>query len=297
MPELVSDSSLWLLVAIALVVVIAFVVRTVSSIRAIARRPAASIAALRLHDRAAGSLGRAVAVVAYLIMAVALSWWGQDRDTDAGEWAVGITAVVTVFALILIERRWPVPGGTVRSADLRRRRLAEVLPRGGLLIAGGGLLLALGLIVLCGLVGRFSSDPMVTGQPPGQGWAWPSWARTAPQSLGVVAIMAPVALAVALLLRRPALAGFDRAIDLAYRRAGVDRILRVVSCYCLIAASFVVNDVKNVVLGPDYEFGVALNWLSVGLILAGLVSIELFRARPPGEPPATRPSVPVAATR
>lgn len=291
-----SDITWWPLVAVALVLVVVFVIRTVSSIRLIAHRPSASVGALRLHDRAAGALARAVAVVAWMLLVVVSSWWRRDSGAIVDESGVAIVAVVTVFTLMLIERRWPVPGGTVRSASLQRRSLIEVLPRGGLVILGVGLLLALGLTIACGVISQFPSDPVVAASSgSGHGSPWPGWGWALHLWIGIAVIAAVAAWAVALLLRRPALAGFDRAVDLAYRRAGVDRILRVLSCYCFIAASYVLNEVKNAIL-PDYQFGLVLDWLSAGLMLAGLVSIELFRTRPPGESGARGPSVRVVAT-
>jgi hypothetical protein len=273
----------WVLVAIALFLVVVFVVRTIWSIRLIARKPAASVEALRLHDRAAGSLGRATAIVSYLTVAIALESWRSGAGNGAAGWAVVIAAVVTVLVLILIERRWPAPGGTVRAASLQPRRPAEVLPRAGMAVTGAAVLLALGLIVVCGLTGQPSADRGATaaGTASGSGWPWPGWLTTAPLWIGMAVIGAVVALAIALLLRRPALAGFDRSVDLAYRRAGVDRLLRVLSCFGFVAASVVLSDVQTALQGSPYRLASLLEWASLALLIAGLVSVELFRAYPP----------------
>jgi hypothetical protein len=287
----------WVLVAIALVIVVLFAARTASSIRLIAHRPPASTQALALHDRAAGSLGRAIAALSYVVAAMASSWWEYRATGIGGSWALAIAAVVTVLALMVIKRRWPVPGGTVRSADVQRRRLPEVLPRAGIVIAGAAVLLFLGSVVAGGLINSASNFASRSGTATGHGWPWPGWWRTAPLWIGIIGVSAVAALAIALLLRRPALAGFDRGVDLGYRRAGVDRVLRVLSCYCFIAASDDVNDAKNVMLGPNYQLGSVLNWVVAALLLASVVSVEIFRARPPRAAAVPGSSNFLAATR
>lgn len=263
----------WIVVAIALAVMVGLLVRTVWSIRQVAHKPVADVKALRLHDEAAGGLGRVAAAAAALISTLIF----RSNDLLVGGVPLWIGGAVAIVVLIGIEQRWPVPGGTVREVVLQPRRLIEILPRSGTVIASVGMLISIGMIMMCGLV-----DAPVTPAETLAGSQWPSWQQTSPALIGSAAVLALGAVAIALLLRRPALAGFSREADLRYRRAGADRIMRVVSVLAFLEAGMLFNQVRNAALetlnGPVPQL---LRSISLALLLVAAASIALFRVRPP----------------
>src|SRR5699024_8936196 len=108
-----------------------------------------------------------------------------------------IGAVAGLVVLMVVEQRWPAPGGTVRAADLQPRRVADVLPRPGTWIAGVAVLLAVTSIVVCGVLGaaRVGGSSAMTATAD-----WPSWLRTAPSLIGLGVVVAFAVAAVTQLL-------------------------------------------------------------------------------------------------
>lgn len=274
------SSGVWLLLGMCAVVVGWWIWRVTVAVRTIARTPTASVEALNLHDAAVGWIGRTSALVTYLAVGLIPTLWRPDWSSD-GAWPLAIAGPVTVVGLIVMELRWPVPGGTVRSAGLRRRRIRDILPQAGLSIAAVGLLAGGGLIVLCGGIAPMNTDSMAGA---GRAFAWPGWRQTVPYSVGLALVVLTALLAARVLARRPALAGWDAVVDIAYRRAAMDRVLRVIAAVGFLVAAMVMNVLKNVAIDdPDIATGLRSTaaWTSVALAVIALVSIELFRVRLP----------------
>lgn len=295
--NLVWSSSVWVLLGLCGVLLAWWIWRTVAAMRMIARRPAVSVEALNLHDASVGSVARALALISYLIISLVPSIWWPYWSQD-GAWPLGMTGVVTAVGLIVMELRWPAPGGTVRSAGLRPRSVRDILPRAGTTIAGLGLLLGAGAIIVCGWITGQARPGGGQDTPAGDAfaWPWPGWWQTAPYSIGMALVVAVVVGAALVLVRRPSLAGMSSAIDIAYRRAAMDRVLRVVAAVGFLVAAMVANWLKNyalVALGhSDAATSVrdVFAWQSVALVFVALVSIDMFRTKLP----KTAPSSPLA---
>ena len=272
---------------IALIVLVLFGFEAAWSVRQAVRRPTATADALRRHDRAAGSLGRAAAIAATIGSAEILAVIGMPDGLQQGL-PLCIGAGVGLVVLIVVEQRWPAPGGTIRTADVQPRRLADVLPRAGMWIAGIAVLLAVASSVVYGVLASS------TGGRPGSvtaAAAWPDWRWSVPQLVGLVVVLLVAAVAVVQLLHRPALAGFDRTVDLTFRRCGVDRALRVVAVvgFCQVAAGL--NAIKNAgfAAGVSYDLIKTVVWLSTAAVVAALISIPAFRTHPPKKIGSARP--------
>lgn len=284
--NLVRSSGVWLGVAACAVLALVWIWRVASAARRIARRPAASVGALNLHDASVGWAARACGLISYIALALVGAHWGPSWSRGGG-WLIGAAGTITVVALIVMELRWPVPGGTVRVAVLGRRRIRDIVPRAGAAIACLGLVTGVGAILICGISAR-SIGPGTN--PPTPDFAWPSWSQTLPLSIGLVAVVAITAVAAWVLVRRPALAGLNSAIDIAYRRAAMDRVLRVGGVAGFLAAAMVTNSLKNFAMGSMQPWNSGwpvvsvLGWQSIVLFVVALASIELFRAKLPHAP-------------
>lgn len=284
------------LIAVVAVILVLFVIETVWSVRQARRTPEATFEALRKHDRAAGSLGRAAAIGGYFVGVVMLVVMVPPEPTARVLETIPLTVagVVALVTLIVVERHWPAPGGTVRSADLVPRRIRDILPRAGGAVAGVAAVAWLVCLVVAGVLGGAVERDYGSAVAE----LWPTWVWNTPTVVGVIVIVVLAVVGARRLLRRPALAGFDRATDLTYRRAAMDRVLRVVAAACFLDAAFTVGQVGNALMRAGaYSAASAANWSSLVIMLVALLSIWVLRSRPPRQvpPPAAPNTGPVGA--
>lgn len=283
---LVWSSSSWILLGLCAVLLVWWIWRMVSAVRMIARRPAVSVEALNLHDASVGWIARALALVAYFAIGFVPSIWWPAWSQD-GAWPLSIAGVVTAIGLIVMELRWPVPGGTVRLVGLRRRSMRDIVPRAGTSVAALGLLFGAGAIIVCGWIGAPARLDAGQGTPVDSASTWPSWGQTAPYSIGLALVVAVTAVAALVLVRRPALAGMSSVIDIAYRRAALDRALRVVGAAGFLVAAKIVGSLNNYASFAFDRTDAALSlgrvfvWQAILLFVVAFISIDLFRTKLP----------------
>lgn len=219
----------------ALVLVVVAVVATTSArtVRDGEGRPALSAStAARDHARRVHVAAWCALVAAAAVMATVSQ---GARGLEAGRitglvLAAGGLAFLAVSALG--ELTWPRPTGSVRTASLTRRTVADVTPRpAGTLLATVTALLVVALVT-GGLTalddGRsYGRTEVVDGVV--QTWAsspYPGWFYAVPLLLAAGAILAAALLCLVLVARRPAISDATAAWDLALRRLSAQRALR-----------------------------------------------------------------------
>ncbi|RIJ71257.1 hypothetical protein D1871_14635 [Nakamurella silvestris] len=215
---------------------------------------------LRRRDFAIGDLSRLTAIIVFL--AFGLLFGGQtSEDTPPTTHLWPIAGIVVALAVMTMERWWPSPAGTIRIASIEPRRVR--LPRAGLVLALTG---------------------TVTGL-----WAMFQWPPTHGPSASLTAVtltllVLTVTAGIRQLIDRTALTTQDPALDLACRRAGIDRLLRLLAATGLLTYldfNGVAGAAANLQPGAT-----ATGWSTAATVLL-LVVVEGYRVRLPR---ATRPS-------
>lgn len=191
------------------------------------------------HDKATGAVAMCVAVSTVVVIAVIV----QEHPLP-----IWPGAIAGVLAIIACERRWPRPSGSIRSAPLvAPRRPAQLVPRLGVLLALVGLLAATVVIGFCAMVGNSPGGRTLSGNVswPGQGGpdgivvvdGFPGWPVGLATGVGFVLLIIAVSIGWLLVARRPALRAVSPELDLQFRRASVDRMVRIVAIAALMTTS------------------------------------------------------------
>lgn len=194
--------------------------------------------AARRHETLV-SLGAALAgaVVAVVVLVQPLTWTAVDAvpDTPSLLWAVGPFLVCVVFCLVRAagELTWPRPSGTIRTAALVRRTVADL--GGGRLVwflataaVGGAAIVTFGLT--SGSDGRSVAHPVVrdaAGQVviTGASGPYPGWAYGVPILVVLAGAVLTTLATLRLVARRSPLSGVPALHDDAVRRTSAARVL------------------------------------------------------------------------
>ena len=301
-------SGLLVLLPLAALLPLALVVLLVL---AVTSRPDGEIGPATAAARRHAVTGGVLAVVA-AVGAVA-GWAALARSVDglgAGRLLAAVFLVAAcahTLVLALTEVTWPRPTGTRRSGLLVRRRVTDVLPRPALMAAA----VLAGAVVVTGLVGTAVADG--TGRSLTRAWdgqdglvgsssagPFPGAFFVVPVLAGLVALVALVALALHLVVSRPAVTAADIATDTALRRAGAHRVLRGAASGAGLTLAGLLLTAGNAVRGVADDAG-ALGLVGVGLAVVGglagvagllVLAVPAPRVPAPAPVPAQVPAVP-----
>ncbi|MFC4554282.1 hypothetical protein [Georgenia faecalis] len=245
--------------------------------------PAATLVAARQHAAVAAVLALAGGVVVALLLVSQGDGLGPVRlagvpglPAALGPLAGGLVALAVLAAG---ERTWPRPVGTVRTASLRRRTVAELAARRGRLL-GGTTALGLACLAVFALTadatGRavpalITSEAVAQGYGGGASGPYPGAPYALPLGAGLLAVAVVAGVVLHLVARRPAVAGTREEDDLALRRTSARSVLGVAQ----LASGGTVGVVLLVAGAALLRSGWLLGgWAAVALGLAvGLVSL------------------------
>jgi hypothetical protein len=272
---------------------VVFVTLAVSVGRRPGPSPEATVAAARRHALVVSVAGPVVGlfVAGWLLVAGADPGHGFPGSvTDAAAFAPLAFAVAHSAVLAVGELTWPRPTGTVRRARLVRRRLADVVPRRLARTAIGATALVVALLVLGAVLsapdGRSISathGPFTRTHGP---WPGPHYGGTLTTEL--VLLAAVVAVALWLVVNRPAVATEDERVETALRRASAHRVLRAPTAALLVLAGPLLAMTGSGLAGVGYVDLLASTVCGlVGLVLqlSGLVVLCLPAPRVPTDQP------------
>lgn len=200
--------------------------------------PVATLVAARKHENRTSVLAVltavAVGVVGNALAGAALSIWG--RRTAPGL-AVALAPFLVASAFLAVhavgERTWPQPVGAVRIAWLARRGVRELAPRR---------VSALGMTALVGLIGviafgltaapdgrsvplRLTPEMVSQGVSGGASGPYPGWPYGLPVLVALGVVLLGTGGVLAMIARRPAVAGTRVEDDEALRRTSARRVL------------------------------------------------------------------------
>jgi len=274
---------------IVLTITVVWMVWTVRQAQISRRGPTDDVESYLRHDKATGAVAMCVAVSGVVITGVIV------HDHPVAIWP---GAIAGVLAIIASERRWPRPSGSIRSVPLVAPRGAwRLIPWLGVTLAGIGLVAAALVIGFCWMVGDTPDGRTIRGNVtwPGQGGpdgvvivdGFPGWSVGLITALGGVALLGTVAVGWLLVARRPALRAVLPDLDLQFRRASIDRMVRIVAIAALMTTSefyesarstYVELQLKmNPLVGqPAQPFG----WLPLACSFLILVAYLFNRPRP-----------------
>jgi hypothetical protein len=206
----------------------------------------ATVAAARRHALVVSVTAVVVGlvVVGWLLVAAADPGHGFPGSmSDAAAFAPLAFALAHTVVLAAGELTWPRPTGSVRRARLVRRRLADVVPRRLFRLA----LVATAVLVAGLALGALLSDPDGRSISATAGsltrttspWLGPHYGATLSTELVLLGLA--VAVALWLVVNRPAVATDDERIETALRRASAHRVLRAPAAALLVLAGPVVS--------------------------------------------------------
>lgn len=221
-----------------------------------------ALIALRRHDSAVGTIGRGVGFLMFMLSV------GGVIAMDLRPLEAPLAGVLTILALMGMERWWPAPAGTVRTATLHPRRMDQLLNGPGVAAACVGLLVGLAATLSLLLPATQAQLDRKAQLNPGAGAPPNAWLGI----VGVLVLIGVAWLAVRQLIARAALAGLSSEIDTAFRRAGVDRLLRLVAVVGLLMAFAILQFVWD---------GLSDTPASLVMLAAWVAMVELWRVRPP----------------
>ncbi|WP_353650612.1 hypothetical protein ABLG96_06775 [Nakamurella sp. A5-74] len=218
----------WILGSFALLVTGWWITVTVLAARRALRTPQAELPAYLAHAEGIGTVARVVGVVLTLVVLLASPADSPTRSTSSSVAAL-IAAPIVIAVLVLGDRRWPAPTGTVRTASLATRRVRDAVP-------------AAELVVTITATMILWVTPTLSGSTAGPNTSVST--RITTDALSLVAI----GLAVVTIRRvttRAALLGIDRDTDLAFRRMTDGRVLRTLAAALLVSTAGSVASLIN----------------------------------------------------
>ncbi|MEE6273698.1 hypothetical protein [Georgenia wangjunii] len=245
--------------------------------------PAATLVAARRHARVSAAL----ALVGGLVVTLVLVSQGDGAGPLRLAGVPGLPAalgplaggLVSLALLAVGERTWPRPVGSVRTASLRRRGVAELAARRGRLLAGTtatGLGCLLVLTLTADASGRavpalITSDAAARGSLGGASGPYPGAPYALPLGGALVAVAVVAWAVLHLVARRPAVAGTREGDDLALRRTSARWVLGVAQLASGGTVAVVVLVASAALLRAGWHLG---GWAGLALGLAtGLVSL------------------------
>lgn len=191
------------------------------------RTPARSEQAVRAnrHATLASVVGVALMVLVLLALAnVPLRNVTSDSERDGRLIAVlpALGGLCLVLAQVVGQVTWPRPTGTVREAELVRRRVADVAPRPQRLLLVTWPALTLATLLVTGLA---ASGPRTISAPGGDLGPYPGWYYGIPVAVAVLVLVAATEATLRLITLRPAVAAVAPAWDLHLRRRSARHLL------------------------------------------------------------------------
>lgn len=182
--------------------------------------PQTELPAYLAHAEGIGTVARVVGVVLTMVVLLASPADSPTRSTSSSVAAL-IAAPIVIAVLVLGDRRWPAPTGTVRTASVATRRVRDAVPAAELVVAIAATMIRW---VTSTLSGSTAGPKRSVGT------------RITTDALSLLAI----GLAVVTIRRvttRAALLGIDRATDLAFRRMTSGRVLRTLAAAFLVSTA------------------------------------------------------------
>lgn len=195
------------------------------------RTPARSEQAVRAnrHATLASVVGVTLMVLVLLVLAnVPLRNVTGETQRDGRLIAVlpALGGLCLVLAQAVGQVTWPRPTGTLREAELVRRRVADVAPRPQrlLLVAWPVLTLATLVVTVLAASGPRTLSGLRDGLPADVG-PYPGWYYAVPVTVAVLALVAATEATLRLITLRPAVAAVAPAWDLHLRRRSARHLL------------------------------------------------------------------------
>lgn len=229
-----------------------WVTRSAQAARLVGRTPQPELTAYLARTEAIGMLARIVGV----LITLGIAMFSPATPGGHGLATLGtvIAAPVVVVVLMVGDRRWPSPTGTVRTASLAARRLRDTVPTAELALA------AVATVALW-VGSAFEADATI-GE------------RVASDAISLLAVALAV-LAIRRVTTRASLVGIDHATDLAFRRLTCGRVMRGLAVGFFLAAAGIQ---PLVVDGPGNSPGVLRTLLFAGALI-GLFGLQGRRPR------------------
>jgi len=238
------------------------------------------------HDKATGAVAMCIAVSGVVIAAVVV-----------GEQPIPIWpgAIAGVVAIIARERRWPKPSGSIRSVALVAPRSSlQLVPWLGVTLACIGWLAAAVVIAVCWMMGNTGGGRTISGNLPAPEpgglddvvfvSGFPGYSVGIPTAFGGIALLGTVAIGWLVVARRPALRAVTPELDLQFRRASIDRMVRIVAIAALMTTSQFYAAARSTYEEVQLRIGGDLNepfvWLPFACSFLILVAYLFNRPRP-----------------
>jgi hypothetical protein len=225
--------------AIALAATVGWMIWTLRQAQISRRGPTDDVQSYLRHDKATGAIAMCVAVGGVVIAALII------REQPIPIWPGAIAGVV---AIIVCERRWPRPSGSIRTVLLVAPRSSlRLVPWLGVALACIGWLAAAVVIAVCWMMGNSGGGRTISGNLPALEpgglddvvfvSGFPGWAVGLATVIGGVALLGTVAVGSLVVARRPVLRAVTPDLDLQFRQASIDRMVRIVAIASLMTAS------------------------------------------------------------
>ena len=257
---------------------------------------------------------RAAALALATVTCVAVPVLGLGGGDTAPAIAPALAGVIVIGVIGLGEITFRRPETVVRSADLRPRRLGDLMPTGWLVTATAALL-ALAAALLVGVVNGSPDDLGRTGRAitvicdnvthtrtpwPGSHYAVPIALATCLSALLAIAVCAAIA-------GRPSPAAESSELDAGLRRwsvAGVLQALTLVACVTLVPVLTLIatGSAASACAPGPYQLQAICS--GVGAAVATIVGVVAFvalctgpRVRPGGVQPHHPPPTPIGTPR
>jgi hypothetical protein len=271
------------------------------------RRPDAGLPSEVAAARRHGVVTSVLAVVFVLLSPAVL--WPVLSQVVPGGFLLGVLpllgAIGAQAVLLVGERTWPRPQGTMRTALVRPRSVGMFL-RGGWARLTAGAVAALAVVIATGrYLGRndnghsihtvdYAPDGAMTER---MASPFPGWDYGLPQTVALLVLLALLALVLRAVTGRPAVVTADAATDLLLRRASAARTYRVTSFAVLLTLAgdlfFAGTSMQRIYTdGGDLAAKLAV-LLALAAGIGALAVLLVPAPRLPREP-AARPGVPVA---
>lgn len=256
-----------------------------------------TVTAARRHGLTVAVLAPVAGIVTVVLLIGAGADVGHGFPGNTGDaLALAPLAYALAHTLVLLigELTWPRPAGAVRRARLTRRRLGDVAPRRLLRTFLAGTAALVGALVVGAVLAspdghtvQHRDGPFLKAAGP-----WPGWHYGRPVTVELVLLLAVLAVALRVVVDRPAVATDDDGMEVALRRTSAHRVLRGATAGVLAVAGGFIGMAGNSAWSVN-----ALPW-PVGLLVtllgdAALVAALVVLCLPAPRLPVQAPTVPV----
>lgn len=233
-----TNALTWVLSGIVLSLTVIWMVHTVRQATIARRGPTVNLQSYLRHDRATAAVAACVAISLCIVLAVI------TRQHPLPIWPGAIAGVLVIIAG---ERRWPGPSGAIRSATVSQRRGRDLIPWFSCGIAAMALTAAGLVIGACWVLADSPAGRSISGTVEATDSAttatvasvdgFPGWPIGVITVLGGAALLATGAVGWHVVAARAALPTVSSALDRQFRRASVDRMVRIVAIAALVTTA------------------------------------------------------------